>query len=83
MSTMTSFDTTSTKSADPWTDAGYSQWLDQALTLRRQWMGMMGLGDEEINLACQPGSHADLEEELAQYNAMLQIQQINQKKSRS
>lgn len=63
--------------ADPWTVYGYSDWRKNALAVRRQWMTMMGLDPEEVEEACKPGTSADLDEELANYQAMRTIKDIN------
>ena len=67
----------STQSVDPWTDNGYSDWRDNALEVRRAWMTMMGLSNDEIEKECRPGNKADFDEELGQYNAMVDIDAIN------
>jgi len=78
MSLPTQSELTTTGIADPWSEHGYSNWQDSALNVRRGWMEMMGLSEDEIESACQPGTHADFDEELAEYNAMFRIQKMNE-----
>ena len=68
---------TGTQSADPWTDNGYSDWRDNAIQVRRAWMTMMGLSQEEIERECGLGNVADFDEEIGQYNAMVDIERMN------
>lgn len=75
MNNLTNNPTSITSSADPWSQ--YSEWKVNALEVRRQWMEMMGLSDEEIEEYCAPGQFADLDEELEQYNAMVRIQKFD------
>lgn len=66
-----------TSSPDPWTECGYSEWKQDVGSVRRAWMEMMGLSDEEIAEQCTIEPPSNLDEELAQYNAMFDIQAIN------
>lgn len=66
-----------TSSPDPWTESGYSEWKQYARSVRRAWMEMMGLSDEEIEEQCVIEPPTDLDEELTQYNAMFEVQAIN------
>lgn len=55
--------------------------MSEAINVRRTWMEMMGLDDDEIELECGPGNVADLDEELSQYNAMVEIRAMNAQES--
>lgn len=68
---------TKTSSPDPWTECGFAEWRQNAVSVRRAWMEMMGLSGEEIEEQCVTDPPVDLDEELAQYNAMFAIQNIN------
>lgn len=65
-----------TMQADPWTEQGYSEWQSNATAVRRCWMKMMGLDDDEIDEACAPGQPLDFDEELKEYNAMMDLEDI-------
>ena len=47
------------------------------LKIRREWMAMAGLTVEEIDEECELDPPGNLDEELAEYNAMLEIERIN------
>lgn len=64
-----------TSQADPWTQHGYSKW--NAMDVRREWMRMMGMSEEDIAEVCIVDPPTDFDEELSQYNAMFQIEQRN------
>lgn len=69
--------TLSTSVADPWSD--YSDWQTTgALRVRHEWMRMMGLDEEEIAEKCADDPPTSFDEELANYNAMFDIQRMNQ-----
>ena len=63
---------------DPWSESGYSNWYN-ALEVRKAWMRMMGLDDDEIAEQCEHSPPSDLDEELSDYNAMFDIQEINKR----
>lgn len=63
-----------TLTPDPWQD--YANWQDSALDKRREWMQLMGCDDAEIEEHCAPGQVADLDEEIANYNAAVRLQQL-------
>ena len=71
--TLNNFDNTL---ADPWNAYGYSDWILDPFSIRREWMTLMGLSMEEIEEHCQPGQDLDVAEELEEYNAILEIQQF-------
>lgn len=66
----------STRNCDPW--SRYSNW-QTARSVREAWMRMMGLSDEEIAEHCVDCPPLDLDEELAQYNAMFDVQELNRR----
>ncbi len=66
----------STQICDPWSQ--YSNW-QSVRTVREEWMRMMGLSEEEIAEHCVACPPTDLDEEIAQYNAMFDIQEMNQR----
>ncbi len=66
-----------TRSPDPWTEDGYADWQLDPFAIRRQWMEMMGLSQDEIDENCELDPPTDIDEELSQYNAMFVIQDIN------
>ena len=75
--TNNTFDSTpraNTNLPDP--SSGYSDWTD-AMEIRRTWMRMMGMDDDEIEGHCQECPAVDLDEEIAQYNAMFEVERIN------
>ena len=47
-----------------------------ALTVRREWMTLMGLSRHEIDADCGPTAVADLDEELAHLDGMRQLQTL-------
>ena len=69
--------TQSTSSPDPWTASGYSEWRQDAWNVRRAWMKMMGMSEEEIEEQCKHCPPTNLDEEIEQYNAMFAIQNMN------
>lgn len=69
----------STRQADPWTDEGYSEWQPQAFAIRREWMSRMGLGADEINQHCVEGTPIGFNEEMANYTAMQELEEIMQR----
>ena len=54
----------------------YSDWRENALDKRREWMEIMGCDDAEIEEHCAPGQVADLDEEIANCNAAIRLQQL-------
>jgi hypothetical protein len=50
-------------------------WMPRPCDVRRQWMRMMGLDEDEINQHCADDS-GDLEDELRQLEAMIDVQGI-------
>ncbi len=70
-------DARTTNSPDPWTESGYSQWAQNALSIRWEWMKMMGFSRDEIEEHCRHCPPANLDEEMSQYNAMFDIQAMN------
>ena len=66
-----------TNVADPWTAHGYSQWHN-AENVRREWMRMMGLSEDEITESINDDPPIDLDDEIAEYNAMFRIQRLNE-----
>lgn len=64
---------TTTHSPDPWSEAGYSIWKANPLQVRRNWMTILGCSEEEIAEHCADGQVADLDEELAEYNAAVAL----------
>jgi uncharacterized caspase-like protein len=56
-----------TETADPW--APYANWQDDATTVRRQWMTLLGFDAVEIEEHCQEGHDLDLAEEQSQLEA--------------
>ena len=66
--------TGSTHISDPWSE--FADWHD-ALEVRKEWMRMMGLDENEIAEQCEHSPPTDMDEELSQYNAMFAIQEIN------
>ncbi len=67
-----------TNSADPWTDHGYAEWRPSAEQVRRQWLAMMGLSQREIDQDCKLDPPVDIDEELEQYNAMFDVNRLNE-----
>jgi len=63
-----------TQSPDP--QDVYSDWRENALDKRREWMEIMGCDDAEIEEYCAPGQVADLDEEIGNYNAAIRLQQV-------
>ncbi|NND99134.1 MAG: hypothetical protein HKN47_17595 [Pirellulaceae bacterium] len=61
---------------DPWTIGTV---VCGASDVRRNWLRMMGLSDEEIEKHCSLVPPTDIDEEVAEYNAMCDIQQLNAK----
>lgn len=61
----------STSTTDP--RAVYSDWRMNALSVRRNWMELLGFGQEEIDAACIEGTVLDLDEELEEYNAACRL----------
>jgi hypothetical protein len=58
----------------------YSDWRDAgALAVRRQWMLLMGFEEEEINEHCSPATPVNFDEELHNYNAMMELEEIMRK----
>ena len=57
--------------------AGDSDWIANSAKVRKAWLGMMGLDEQEIAENCEHCPPTDLDEELRQYNAMLEIQKLN------
>lgn len=55
-----------------------SDWRENALDIRREWMSALGMDDEEIENHCGPTAVADLDEEIAQRSAMERLQELNQ-----
>jgi len=47
--------------------------MSAALNVRRKWMELMGLSEEEIDVECRPGTPADLDEELAELQSICRI----------
>jgi hypothetical protein len=47
--------------------------MSAALNVRRLWMELMGLSEEEIDVECKPGTPADLDEELAELQSICRI----------
>ena len=78
MNLPTQNDMATTGVADPWTTFGYSEWQEDALSVRRRWMEMMRLPQEEIEEHCRTGTYADLDEELEEYNAIFRVQEMNE-----
>lgn len=60
-----------------WSARPDGEWRENAIQIRREWMMAMGLSQEEIEIACGPGAEADLDEEIAQRNAMWQIEELH------
>lgn len=50
-----------------------------AINLRRKWMKMMGMTQGEIDRHCGPETDADYAEELENYLAMIDIQEMNKR----
>jgi hypothetical protein len=67
--------TESTRSSD--SSARHSG-KQSARSVREAWMRMMGLSEQEIAEHCIGCPPVDLDEELDQYNAMLDIKELNQ-----
>ena len=65
-----------TRQPDPWSDSGYAQWQGAA-DIRKAWMKMMGMDDQEIDEHCKKSPPTNIDDELAEYNAMFAIQEIN------
>ena len=65
--------TFATQSPDP--QDAYSDWRENALDKRRQWMEIMGCDEDEVSEQCGPGKIADLDEEIAHYNAAIRLTQ--------
>ena len=63
--------TLATQSPDP--QEAYADWRENALDKRRQWMEIMGCDEAEIEEQCGPGKIADLDEEIANYNAAVRF----------
>lgn len=61
----------STSTTDP--RAGYSDWRTNALSVRRNWMELLGFEQDEIDAVCVDGTILDLDEELEQYNAACRL----------
>ena len=76
--TLSSSSTESTRLPDPWSESGYADWYN-ALDVRKAWMRMMGLDDDEIAEQCEHSPPTDLDDELSNYNAMFEIQEINKR----
>ena len=53
----------------------------KALEIRREWMTIMGCGQEEIDEWCDPSKSADLDDELEQLEAAKRLSEINRKQS--
>lgn len=51
--------------------------IADSVATRKAWLAMMGLDEQEIAENCEHCPPTDLDEELRQYNAMLEIQQLN------
>lgn len=67
-----------TSVADPFSE--FSEWkADGAVDVRRNWLRMMGLSDAEIEEDCSQFQPTDIDAEVAEYNAMCDIQQLNAK----
>lgn len=72
--TNTDFDQyTTTSSARP-----NSDWRENALEIRREWMTALGMESYEIESHCCSKAIADLDEEIGQRSAMEQLQQLNE-----
>jgi len=54
----------------------YSNWADNAMEKRREWMTMLGLDEAEIAEYCPVDGVADLDEECEDFNAMVELQQL-------
>ena len=76
--TLSSSSTESHTLPDPWSESGYSNWYN-VLEVRKAWMRMMGLDDSEITQQCAHSPPTDFDEELSHYNAMFDIQEMNER----
>ncbi len=63
----------STSSVDPLENS--AKWINNAEQVRRAWMEMMGMSDEDIEYHLVNDPPTDLDEELTQYNAMCRVQE--------
>lgn len=82
MTTSTQNERLTTYKADPWTQDGYSNWKpsrEAALNVRRQWMQMMGVPQDEIDEYCAEDQPADFDEEMAEYNSMVRVEEVNRR----
>ena len=52
-------------------------WIANSVATRKAWLGMMGLGEQEIAENCEHCLPTYLDKELRQYNAMLEIQELH------
>ncbi len=62
----------STSSVDPLGKS--AKWINNAEEIRRHWMELMGMSQEDIKYHLINDPPTDPDEELAQYNAMFRIQ---------
>jgi len=67
-----------TQLPDPWSEYGYSNWHGP-MEVRIAWLRMMGFDADEIEEQCKHCPPIDLDEELANYNAMFAIQDANER----
>ena len=66
-----------TSAADPWSQ--HSDWVTNAIAVRRELLSMMGLPESEIDEMCEHSPPTNLDEEFAHYNAMFAVQDRNDK----
>lgn len=69
--TTNAFRMMSTSETDP--RAVYSDWQTNAVSVRRNWMEILGFSPDEINEDCVDGMVLVLDEELKQYNAACRL----------